>query len=230
MGMSAPTYFLPFYFQASKGVDTTTSGLYILPLAGSNPMAALAAGAAVTLTGFYVPWMIASGAISSIGYGLLSRLDSNSDLGHIVGYQIAAGVGFGIGALQPPTAIRNVLSDSDIRVANALVVFFQGLGTSLALGIGQTIFLTTLKDRLKATLTEAEADYIVGLGAANANSDKIPPGARYLVADAYTHSTQTVMYLSIAASCAVFLCSFAVEWRRFETPGSSEPGRTSNAT
>ena len=211
-----PVYYLPFYFQASLGVSTTKSGLYVLPLAVCNPLASIAVGAAVTLTGVYVPWMMASGAIAAIGYGLLSTLNLESSLGNIIGFQIIASIGFGLGVQLPFTAMRNVLSETDIPIANALLVFFQGLGTSLSLSVGQTLFLNTLKDELRSQISATEANYIVDLGAGNIDESHVRKEELPIIANAYSTATRTAMYLAIASAVAAFVCSLAVEWKTMD--------------
>ena len=47
------------------------------------------------MLGYYLPWVVAGGAISSIGYGLLSLLAVDTSVAKWVGYQILYGVGGG---------------------------------------------------------------------------------------------------------------------------------------
>jgi MFS family permease len=222
IGVNVPIYYLPFYFQASLGLSTTKSGLYILPLAACNPVASIISGSAVTKTGVYVPWMMTSGALAAVGYGLLSTLNMNSNLGHILGYQIVASIGFGLGIQLPFTAVRNVLDDADIAIANALVVFFQGLGTSLSLSVGQTVFLNILNQRLRAKLPAEEAQRIADLGAGDVDSDHIEGRYLPIVTKAYNIAMQNAMYLGIASAIAAFLCSCCVEWRKIERQKKEE--------
>jgi hypothetical protein len=47
--------------------------------------------------GYYLPWAVASGILTSIGGGLLSTLTPYTATGKWVGYQILAGAGRGAG-------------------------------------------------------------------------------------------------------------------------------------
>lgn len=214
MGIEVPTYLLPIFFQAAKGVDARKSGLLILPLAASTPLASIVAGATVTLTGLYVPWIVSSTIISGVGYGLLSTLTPNSDLGPIIGYQVVASVGFGSGAQLPLTAMRNVLSDDDIPMINALYVFFIGLGTSLSLSTGQSVFLSSLYRSIGKRLSAEETAYVVGLGATNVNNNTLPGDKLAFTTEAYGEASQAAMYLAIGTSGAALLSSLFLEWRR----------------
>lgn len=116
-GMTAcASYYLPLYFQAVKGVSPMMSGVYLLPNVisqlilvisigplGMNlplfPMLTLyfAHNAVVGRVGYYLPFSVATGAISSIGNGLTSLFSSSTSTGTWIGYQIILGIGRGIG-------------------------------------------------------------------------------------------------------------------------------------
>lgn len=223
LSVNVPIYFLPFYFQASLGVSTRTSGLYIIPLAAANPVASIFSGLMVTLTGLYVPWMMASGALAAVGYGLLSTLNLHSGIGKIIGYQIVASVGFGLGVQLPLTSLRNVLDDKDVPIANALVVFFQGLGTSLSLSVSQTIFLNKLTSDLHHHFSPAKVHMITELGASDIDTNHLGEGDILIVQNAYRRSLQAALYLSIGSAVAAFACSCLVEWKRLPQPGKDAP-------
>lgn len=50
---------------------------------------------AVSILGYYLPFLLAGGAISAIGYGLMSTLSPTTSVGKWVGYQILYGVAGG---------------------------------------------------------------------------------------------------------------------------------------
>lgn len=224
LGVNVPVYYLPFFFQVSRGTDAIISGLLILALAVSNPIASIFAAPFVTRTGHYVPWMISSGAISAVGYGLLSTIQPGTRLVLIIIYQIVAGVGMGFGVQLPITAMRNVLSDDDVPIANALMVFFQSLGTALSLSGGQAIFLPALAKRLEESFSEQESARIIDMGAGNVDDGHLDADALPLVVNAYSHATKSAMYLAIAASGAAFLCSWGLQWKRLPGKAGKETG------
>jgi len=47
--------------------------------------------------GYYTPWALFSGVISSVGQGLLTTLSPSTDLGKLIGYQFLSGAGRGAG-------------------------------------------------------------------------------------------------------------------------------------
>ena len=49
----------------------------------------------VSVLGYYLPFLLAGGAISAVGYGLLSTLSPTTSVAKWVGYQILYGVASG---------------------------------------------------------------------------------------------------------------------------------------
>lgn len=45
--------------------------------------------------GYYLPWVVSGGALSAIGYGLLSLLSPTTTVAKWIGYQVLYGVGGG---------------------------------------------------------------------------------------------------------------------------------------
>jgi hypothetical protein len=53
------------------------------------------ANRAVSILGYYLPFLLAGGAISAVGYGLLSTLSPTTSVAKWVGYQILYGIASG---------------------------------------------------------------------------------------------------------------------------------------
>lgn len=216
MAFNVLGYYLPFYFQASRGLSARTSGLYILALACPETLAGLSSGLGVTLTKQIVPFLVFSGAVLTIGSGLLSTLNVSSSIGSVLGYEVIASVGFGLGIQVPLTAIRNVLDEVDIPIGNSLVIFCQSLGTVFALPIAQAIFISTLRQRLAARLDENEIARIIKLGASNVNVAHMDEDMVSFVAEAYADGVDMAIYFAIAAAGMVFFAACMMEWKRLE--------------
>jgi len=78
MGIYTHVYYLPFYFQAVKGVDAEQSGIRCVPYLISNTIAAIINGAGVTVVGYYAPFVWGGTAVFAVGAGLLHLLKVNS--------------------------------------------------------------------------------------------------------------------------------------------------------
>ncbi len=217
MGMSILINYVPMYFQASRGWSSGTSGLYLLALVVPDPISVLASGAAASWTGHYIPFIAGAAAMLSLGAGLLSTLNLNTDLGHILGYEIITGIGFGLAVNLPLTAVRNSVTQEDIPVGNAMFVFAQGFGIVLAPSCGQAVFLTTLLNKLRGEgLSGTDIDRIVALGAANVDANHLGPSMVPFIQGAYNDSARSAMYLSVASAGLACISSFFMEWKRIK--------------
>lgn len=133
-------YFLPIWFQAVKGASAVQSGIDNLPMLIAVVVMSMVAGAAVSIFGYYTPWMLASTLFMSLGYGLASTLKPYSSEGLWIGYQILAGAGMGFGMQQPLMALQATLNNKDLPTGTAINVFMQTIGGSLFVSVGQNVF------------------------------------------------------------------------------------------
>ena len=105
---------MPTYFQAVKNNGPTDSGVHVLPSILSQLLAVIATGAAgmsqcrllrghvgsplsVSRMGYYLPWALASGVITTIGNVLVSTFTVSTSTAVWIGYQIVLGAGRGCG-------------------------------------------------------------------------------------------------------------------------------------
>lgn len=80
------TYYLPIWFQAIQGVSATQSGIRTLPTVLGLVLFSIVGGGAATALGQYVPLLLISSIITSVGAGLLSTLKVDSTIGYWFGY------------------------------------------------------------------------------------------------------------------------------------------------
>ncbi|KAL1987941.1 hypothetical protein VTN96DRAFT_1925 [Rasamsonia emersonii] len=133
-------YYLPIFFQSVKNSSATESGINLLPILLSSVISSILMGVLVTAFGYYAPFLILSMSLFCIGAGLLTMYTVDISNGKWIGYQILAGAGVGAGFQVPMTAIQTVLSQDDIPIGSAAVFFFQNLGGTLFVSVGQSIF------------------------------------------------------------------------------------------
>jgi hypothetical protein len=89
---------------------------------------AMIAGFLITLIGYYVPFLIMSSIVASIGIGLLSTLKTDSDSRIWIGYEALFGLGIGAGLMQCVMIAQTVLTIDDSPTGTAALIFFQTLG------------------------------------------------------------------------------------------------------
>lgn len=205
-------YYIPIWFQAIKGTTATDSGVRNLPLILGLVLMLLVSGGAVTVFGYYTPWMIASSILMSIGVGLLSTLKVDSGHAKWIGYQIIYGFGVGFGMQQPIIASQTVLKLEDIPVGTSLIVFMQTLGGALFISVAQNIFTNRLVANLLVKLPTLDPSIVLKTGATSlkhaVNADLLPD-----VLVAYNEALTQTFYVSLALAALSIFGSAGMEWK-----------------
>ncbi|KAH6882235.1 efflux pump protein [Alternaria rosae] len=212
--MMTASVWMPTYFQAVKGNGPTDSGVHILPSILSQLLVVIASGAAVTRTGYYLPWALVGGIITAIGNGLVSTFTASTSTSIWIGYQILLGAGRGCGMQMAIIAVQNAVLPVQYPVALASVVFFQNLSTSIAVVIANTIFAQTLRSavtRYAPTISpQAALDAGSSAGAVRA---LVPPEQLDGVLRAYSESLRDVFYFLVGIACLASLASLGMGWK-----------------
>lgn len=212
MGIFTHIYYLPFYFQAVKGVDAQQSGIRCIAYLVSNTLAALVNGAGVTLVGYYAPFIWFGTAAFTVGAGLLHTLKVNSPDRIWIGYQILAGAGSGAAIQLPFIAVQVVLPPKDMPTGNAIAIFFNTLGGAIAISVAENIFSNTLLQKLPEYVPGINAEAVLAAGATHIN-DVVTPQQLPGTLLAYDKAVTTAFILPIATAGLSFLCSLLFEWK-----------------
>ncbi|OGM48398.1 MFS toxin efflux pump [Aspergillus bombycis] len=204
-------YYLPIWFQAIKGVTATRSGIMNLPLLLPMIVASIAAGACVTMVGYYTPFMIATPILISIGGGLLGTLKVDSSDAAWIGYQVLYGIGVGLGLQQPMIVVQAALPIADVPTATAFVMFSQTLGGALFVSIAQNVFQNQLRKNILARAPGVDVAKVVGAGATmlrQAVSKDILP----TVLEAYNNAITETFYAAVAIGTIALFAALPIQW------------------
>ncbi|KAJ5168168.1 uncharacterized protein N7482_003762 [Penicillium canariense] len=89
-------------FQAIHDDSPLMSGVHMLPITFGLVLFTVVSGVLISVLGYYLPFLLAGGAISAVGYGLLSTLSPSTSAAKWIGYQILYGVASGCTAAASP--------------------------------------------------------------------------------------------------------------------------------
>lgn len=208
-------YYIPIWFQAIKGTTATESGIRNLPMILSLVLMSILSGGAVTVLGYYTPWMIASSILMSIGVGLLSTLEVDSGHAKWIGYQIIYGFGVGFGMQQPIIAAQTVLRLDDVPVGTSLIIFMQTLGGALFISVAQNIFTNRLVSNLLEKVPTLDPSIVLRTGATSLkhaidadHADLLPD-----VLFAYNGALTQTFYVSLALAALSIFGAVGIEWK-----------------
>ncbi|MCJ1411311.1 hypothetical protein MMC19_005399 [Ptychographa xylographoides] len=209
-------YYLPVYFQSISGVSPSESGIRNLPLILSISLFTVISGGLITTYGHYVPLMLVSSVISTIGAGMLFTLDIDTPSSKWIGYQILTGVGLGLG-FQVPIIVGQASVDlSDISSISALLLFFQTIGGSFFVSAAQTAFANTIVGSLPVNAPGVNPAQVISTGATdirNAFAAKDVAG----ILLSYLAGLHVVFALAITLSGLSLVVAFFAPWKRINS-------------
>ncbi|KAI0842127.1 efflux pump antibiotic resistance protein [Hypoxylon sp. FL0890] len=209
-------YYLPIYFQSIDGVSAIGSGIRNLPVIIAVIFSTIFSGSFVTKTGWAQPVMVVGSAIAVLGSCLIYLLDLDTKTGQWIGYQIAAGIGYGSAFQMPMVIAQAVAPVRDLPQVTAIVLSFETVGVSLLLSAAQSAFLNVLVKVLPSTAPSVDPKDVIYTGAGEIRSafpaDQVPG-----ILEAYMKGLKITFAMAIALSGLALLVSVFGIWKKIPT-------------
>lgn len=205
-------YFLPIYFQAIKNASALQSGIDTIPLVVSQVLAIIMVGVLTSKIGYYMPFIYLSVVLSAVGSGLLVTLSSNTSTARWIGYQILYGFGSGCGFQVPQVAAQTVLPFKDIPTGIAITLFFQSLGGSIFVSVGNNVLNDKLARYIASLeLPGVEANQVIQAGATAWHS-AVPVQYLGAVTGAYNQALRQTLQIGLITACLGCIGAAFMEW------------------
>lgn len=169
------------------------------------------AGGLVTAYGYYTPFMIGSSIIMTIGAGLLTTLEADSNHSKWIGYQAVFGIGLGLGMQQPIIVAQTALRSEDVPSGTAIIMFAQSLGGAMFVAVGQNVFQNQLVQNLAKHAPDENAAKLISAGATMISTLVAEP-ALYRVLMAYNDAITQTFYVAVAMGALSLVGPAFVEW------------------
>lgn len=199
-------YFGPIYYQAVFGVDSTQSGLRLIPfmvcLIGGS------VGCGILLRKFPNTkyYLIIGSASNVLGYGLFYTVNEHSTWGQQAGYLAFCGLAFGLSQQNAILTVQQSVEKKDIAVATSINNFAMMFASSVGVAVYQVLFTTFLKNEF--TTLPAEVLYAANEYGALKNYlyiKTMPAALQTPIIHAYSVALHKVFILPIAASAIGFI-------------------------
>jgi hypothetical protein len=187
-----------------------------LPFILGLVIVSVVAGIAVTVVGYYTPFIIASAVFMAIGAGLLSTWTVDTGHDKWIGYQFIYGLGIGLGMQQTLIVVQNCLPPADVPIGTAIIMFSQTLGGALFLSVGQNVFSNQLSKNLAdLDLPGLPAGLVLRTGATELKAAISKVNVDYLapVLLAYNKTIMQTFYVSVAAAGLSFFGVLFIQWK-----------------
>lgn len=169
-------------------------------------------GIAVTVLGYYTPFMIAASVLMAVGGGLLSTFTPSTGHSKWIGYQVLFGAGVGFGMQQGMLAAQTVLPKKDVPIGTALMMFANTLGGAIFVSVAQNVFTNSLLDNIKQVVPDINPAIVLSTGA-TAIKDKIPQQFLAGVQLAYNNAIVQAFYAGVAMAALSIIGAVLMEWK-----------------
>uniref|UniRef100_D8PSN8 Major facilitator superfamily (MFS) profile domain-containing protein n=1 Tax=Schizophyllum commune (strain H4-8 / FGSC 9210) TaxID=578458 RepID=D8PSN8_SCHCM len=143
----AGAYYLPLYYQI-LGSSATGAGVRMIPFSLGAALMSAASGIIVSKTGDYRWLMMITYAVFCLGYGLMTMLDDQSSNAVKEILPLIAALGLGANFQTPLIALQAAMPIKDMATSTGAFAFIRTIGGTVGVSIGQTIFTSTLNNRL----------------------------------------------------------------------------------
>lgn len=209
-------YYIPIYFQSVDGVSATMSGMRNLPLILAAAVTMIVSGFIISATGLAAPIMVAAAVVATIAAGLLYTLDVGTASAAWIGFQVIAGIGWGLAFQVPIIVCQSNVATTDISSATAMVLFFMNLGATTFVSAAQSAFVNEMTGALPRTAPGVDAAVVVLTGATEIRN-KFPADQVPGIVEAYMIGIKVALALAVGGTGAGFVVSLCNSWRRLDT-------------
>lgn len=169
-------------------------------------------GIAVTVIGYYTPFVFASSIFMSIGSGLLSTFDTDTGSPKWIGYQVMFGAGVGFGMQQALIMAQTVLPKKDIPIGTAVIMFSQTLGGAVFISVAQNVFTNELLANIEQVVPGLNPEIVLATGATSLKN-VIPKQFLPQVQVAYNDAIMDTFYVAVATSVLSMVAAVFWEWK-----------------
>ncbi|KAJ7171184.1 MFS general substrate transporter [Mycena filopes] len=194
------TYYIPLFYQAARAASATKSGLNFIPFMLGVVFSGAIAGGIVSKTGYYWPVLLASPCVLAVGAGLFYTVNAGTSSAALIGFQILAAIGVGMGFQNGSIALQVEFNDQKELLAQAMAVgtFAQLLGGTIGLGIAEPILASQLAKNLRKFAPDAPAAIVEETPTAiySALPKELIPG----VVRSYTEALKVVFLVGVPAA------------------------------
>ncbi|KAJ7182964.1 ABC transporter [Mycena crocata] len=154
--------YIPIFYQAARHSSAVSSGINLLPFILGVALTAMISGQIISKIGYYWHFLILAPVFLGVGSGLLYSLDTTTPTARIVGFQILAGVGTGMGMQNAMLALQVLFKDDAKLIGQAMSIssFAQFLGGTLGLGVAEPVFASQLSKYLQLYAPDTPASVV----------------------------------------------------------------------
>lgn len=230
------SYYLPLYYQV-LGASATGAGIRMIPFSLGTAIMSIVAGVINSRTGKCRPIMWCAYATMTLGWGLMTMLDYNSNNAEKELYPFVATLGVGCLFQVPIIAIQAAMPIKDMATASSAFMFLRTVGGAVGISVGEAIISSLLSKKMASI--PGLSSYVSGSTAALLNDDVsylhlIPDvTVRDAILHAYSRSISAIWIMNtpisgVALILTLFLREYSMARKivtgEVKTPSDAEMG------
>ncbi|KAF9064538.1 transporter [Rhodocollybia butyracea] len=217
------SYYVPILYQAVRHQSATDSGINLLPFMLGVVITVMAAGQIVGKFGYYWPFLVGSPIFLAIGSGLFFTLTPSTSSARLIGFQILAGIGTGMGMQNALLAIQVEFRDNPklLGQATSMASFSQFFGGTVGLGLAEPVFASELSKYLLIFAPDANPTIVKESPVAiytDLPSSQIPG-----VVQAYAHALRIVFIIGVPVAGLALITAMFIKNLRIIKKTPSPP-------
>ncbi|KAF2685179.1 MFS general substrate transporter [Lentithecium fluviatile CBS 122367] len=222
-GFFVMIYYMPIYFQASRGSTPIMSGVQNLPFILGAAAGAFGAGLVISATGLAIVVMVVGAAIGILGSGLCYMFDENTSIGTWIGFQLISGFGLGAAFQIPVMVGQSTVEPIDLSSATSMMLCFQTLGGALWLSAAQSVFVNRLIVTMPKVAPKINPLSVVATGAGKIREVFSPEDVVGIVA-AYIDGIRGAFVLACIVTGLAMLLAFCLPWKKLDLAAVAKAG------
>ncbi|KAL8849359.1 MAG: hypothetical protein Q9221_005657 [Calogaya cf. arnoldii] len=207
-------YYLPLYYQGVKGYTPIIAGVAVLPETVLIAPMSIIVGIVSSRIGRY-RWAIwIAWAITTLGFGLLYLLDSNTSIPAFIFLNVPVAIGTGMAFVSMSLGIQAAGRPQDAGHSITFYTFIRVFGQSLGVGVGGVVLQNEMRKNLSRypLLAHSALEYSRDSTAVVGIIQGMEPGLKKTqLVQAYADSIKTVWLVMAALSGAVFISTLFVK-------------------
>ncbi|KAL8873419.1 MAG: hypothetical protein Q9174_001114 [Haloplaca sp. 1 TL-2023] len=200
--MFALTYYLPLFFQFTKGDSPLDAGVRILPFIVMIVFFSLLNGGLMPKFGYYMPWYLVGSVLALIGSSLLYTIRVETPIATIYGYTVLIGIGIGLYVTAGFSIVPFLVAPHDINNAIGFMAIAQVVGGNVFLSMAGCMYQNYGHSKLAPVLGTTSQQDISGViaGTSNPLFQSLSPELRAMVVEQITSVMANIWAIMIAGA------------------------------
>ncbi|KAH8886155.1 MFS general substrate transporter [Thozetella sp. PMI_491] len=205
-----PIYYIPLYFQFSRGDNAIEAAVRLLPLIFLLSTAILVNGHSMSRFSYFQPWYIFGSGLTLVGGVLMITINTSTEM--IYGFEVILGLGVGCYIQAGYAVIQAMVPPAELAYAISYMMLAQIGGIGLALSISGAVFVNKALEGLTTLLPQvARSDLQSGIsGTSGAFLSSLSEEKRVAALDIIVRALSKTFILVYVggAVCLVVSCLF----------------------